>query len=354
VSKKFKQLALYRVLERYRRHCVLGRWRFARNVASLLLIAIFETTAPGEEPVPTIETESFFGMLRGGERTMHYDAIAVLRLTCSDAPMKKFEQLSRFGLVRIAEKTEKRHVDARARWSIPNSCLYVSNQGFPSYNGGLDAIPTKEPNRRDFELRTYDGHLQTILVHVRPYIDSLKLGERGVGTPFRYPQPKDVAITKGSEDYIVKYYDSPDEEAPIPFTYIGMPPVRGSDPGGKNEVHRLTAKPIARAWVIARHYASITGDDGLAKIEYLPSNREMKFRVFHPFLAAALPGCKIGDKVLDENCCFLLTLQPGLNDLGVMDLSDAVDQYCKVLSEEMATKGLTVEQIRANVMGIEE
>ena len=146
------------------------------------------------------------------------------------------------------------------------------------------------------------------------------------------PMPKELHNYYGYKSNQFSYEGSPDEEAPIPFTYSGT--------------------PRTRAWVIARHYASITGEDGVATIERLPSNKPLKFRVFHPYLAAAFPGCKVGDQVIDENNCVTLTLQSGVNDLGEIDISNGVRDYSNSLDDEMASKKLTIEQIREKVQGI--
>jgi hypothetical protein len=78
-----------------------------------------------------------------------------------------------------------------------------------------------------------------------------------------------------------------------------------------------------RAYLIVSDfpYAGVSDDKGMIKIEKLPANKPITFKVWHESQAKSISQVNFGGKDVEWSKGNVeLTLKPGMNDLGVVKI----------------------------------
>jgi hypothetical protein len=86
--------------------------------------------------------------------------------------------------------------------------------------------------------------------------------------------------------------------------------------------------PWMRAYLIVSDfpYANVSDDKGVLKIEKLPANKKITFKVWHENQNKSISNVNLGGADIElPKGLFEVTLKPGMNDLGAMKIKP--DQF---------------------------
>ena len=202
-------------------------------------------------------------------------------------------------------------------------CAFCELSIRPPY---LDPVASKifledfQEQKHEYVNRLRDGVFEPRIVHVRPCIDTVHIDLPTAATPYpsrlqvslyrhlKVPLPSSTALWGTSPWYGAVQFSLGDDEVPFPVVVQGPTP--------------------KKAWIIPRHFASISGPDGRIEIDRLPAGKPLNFQFFHPVL-----GNVIGEQFrvvivkkqyTNKNGQVELTLNEGINDFGRIDISDAL------------------------------
>ena len=183
-----------------------------------------------------------------------------------------------------------------------------------------------EGQKRDYVIQLRDGAFEPRIVHARPRIDTVRIDlptavaaspprlRVGLASLLDVPFPRSTAMWGASPWYKEVQFSHGDDDVPFPIVLRGPIPIR--------------------AWIIPRHFASISGPDGRVEIDHLPTGKTLTFQFFHPvlgFVSGDGFGVVIGKKQTNKDGKIELTLNEGVNDFGLIDLSEAIVNRFKSL-----------------------